>query len=233
MDIRINNFNNFKSKAYPVKPFVIKTKHGKLNVSEVTQKDLKRDGFIFNLTKFFCKNFALQTKDPNWRIFNNPKNINYEQTLIDFSRYYNAKIKHNHDYMTLLLVKDKRNKIQGACLSYGYDRIPNAREYACYIDSIAINPAYRGFHIGKLLLEKTIESAKNKFTDVFLTGDKMSYGFYEKMGFEPLSVANEGQKNVIDYLSKRRSDYPQYIELFTKPLQDSKERWYDKIIINE
>lgn len=233
MDIRINNFTNFQSKAYPVKPFTIKTKHGRLNVSEVTQRDLKRDGFIEMLTKFFCKNFASLTKDPNWRIFRNRNSSTSEQIIKDFARYYNAKIRHNNDYMTLLLIKDKRNKIQGACLSYGYDRIPNAREYACYIDSLAVNPTYRNFNLGTMLIEKTLESAGNKFTDAFLTGDRESYKFYEKLGFVPLSEDNPAQKNIIDYLSKRRSDYPKYIELFTKPIQDTKERWYDKVIIND
>lgn len=233
MDIRINNFTNFRSKAYPVQPLIIKTKHGRLKMCEATQKDLKRDGFFINLTKLFCKNFASLTKDPNWNIFKNQRFENYEQVLKDFTKYYTAKIKHNNSDMTLLLVKDKRNKIQGACLSYGYDRIPEARDYTCYIDSIAVNPAYRGYNIGKILMEKTLESAKNKFTDAFLTGDREAAGFYKKLGFEALTEDTPNQKNIIDYLSKRRTDYPKYIELFTKPLQDSKERWFDKIIINE
>ena len=135
--------------------------------------------------------------------------------------------------MTLLLVKDKRNKIQGACLSYGYDRIPNTKGLVCYIDSIAINPVFRGLKIGKMLIEKTLESAQNSFTDAFLTGDRSAYGFYKKLGFEPLSDSIKGQKEVIDFLSKRRNDYPKYIEFFTKPLQNSEKRWYDKIIIND
>ncbi len=233
MDIRINNFTSFKSKAYPVKPFIIKTKHGRLNISEVTQKDLKREGFIYNLTKFFCKNFASKTKDPNWRVFKNSRCFKSEQILNDFAKYYNSKIKHKNDNMTLLLVKDKRNKIQGACLSYGYDRIPGSKELVCYIDSIAVNPAFRGLKIGKILIEKTLESAKNTFTDAFLTGDRSACGFYEKLGFKALSDSINGQKEIIDYLSKRRNDYPKYIEFFTKPLQNSEDRWYNKTKIND
>ena len=233
MDIRINSFTNFQSKAYPVQPFIIKTKHGRLKVSEVTGKDLKRENFILNLTKFFCKNFASGTEDPNWKIFLNKKNINYQTALRDFMNYYNAKVKNNDENMTLLIAKDKRNKIQGACLSYGYDKIPDAKETTCYIDSIAVNPTYRGFNLGKILIEKTLESAKNKFTDAFLTGDRSAYKFYTNLGFSPLKIDDERQLGIINYLSRRRSDYPRYVELFTRPLQDSEERWYNKIDINE
>lgn len=233
MDIRISANLNFQSKAYPVKPFVIKTRSGKLNICEVSQKDLRQKGFIFNLTKFFCKNFASLTKDPNWKIFERPRSNDYERMLYDFSKYYKAKIKRKSDDMTLLLAKDKRNKIQGACLSYGYDRIPGAEETTCYIDSIAVNPAYRGFDIGTMLIEKTIESAKNKFTDVFLTGDREAFSFYEKLGFIPMDEYNADQKAVIDFIRKRRMDYPKYVELFTQPIQNSEKRWYEKLIINE
>ena len=233
MKIYSNNNVNFKSRAYPIQSFVIKTKHGRLRIAEVSQKDLKRENFFSNLAKFFCKNFASLTKDPSWSLFNKPKSIAYEQSLKEFTDYYNAKIKHSGDNMTLLLVKDKRNKIQGACLSYGYDRIPGAGDLVCYIDSIAVNPAYRGFNVGKILIEKTLESAKKKFTDAFLTGDKEARTFYEKLGFKHLDINIESEKNIINYISRRRTDYPKYIDIFNKPLQKSKERWFDKITINE
>ena len=233
MEIHFNSAVNFKSKAYPIKPFVIKTKHGKLKVAEVSPKDLKRENFILNLTKLFCKNFASSTKDPSWEIFSKPKSINYEKSIRDFANYYSAKIKSGNDDMTLLLVKDKRNKIQGACLSYGYDRIPESKNLVYYIDSIAVNPAYRGFNVGRILLEKTLESAKHKFTDAFLTGDKEVSRFYEKMGFRPLNSSIESEKKIIGYIAHRRTDYPNYIDIFNRPLQESKARWFDIITISE
>ena len=135
--------------------------------------------------------------------------------------------------MTLLLVKDKRNKIQGACLSYGYDKIPNTKDTVCYIDSIAVSRAYRGFNIGKILIEKTMESAKNKFTDIFLAGEKQAHGFYKNLGFKSLSAETEEEKKIMDYISKRRSDYPEYVELFTKSLNESEKPWYERIDIPE
>lgn len=228
MKVGIDSQLSFQSKAHPISPFVIKTKRGRLNVSEVTQRDMKREGFFDSLTKFFCKNFASSTNDPAWKVFLKHNSFNYGTDIQHFIRYYSSRVKYAGDNMTLLLAKDKHNKIQGACLSYGYDKIPNAKDKACYIDSIAINPAYRGFKLGKLLIEKTLESAKNEFTDAFLTGDKTASYFYEKMGFMPLDKNNEAQKCIIDYISHRRSDYPKYVELYTKPLKEHSARWYDE-----
>ena len=233
MNIRIDNSSSFKSKAYPINSFTVKTKRGKLKICEVTQKDLRRENFIPNLTRFFCKNFASLTKDPAWKAFQRKNGIHDEHILEDFIKYYTAKINSNDKNMTLLLAKDKRNKIQGACLSYGCDRIPDAADITCYIDSIAVNPAFRGFKIGKILLEKTLESAKNKFTDAFLTGDKEAHGFYKKMEFVPLSADDIAQKNIIDFIEKRRSDYPKYVNLYTKALNEKEERWYNIISIND
>ena len=229
MNIDINTNLVFTSSANPVKPFVIRTKRGKLNVAEVTTRDLKREGFMQALTKFFCKNFASLTKDPAWKVFRTGTAFQYEQALNDFINYYGVKIRKREDDMTLLIAKDKRNKIQGACLSYGYTKIPNLNNTVCYVDSIAVNPTYRGFNIGKVMLEKTLDSAKHQFTDAFLAGDRCAYGFYKKLGFEPLKEEFEHQKKVIDYLSKRRSDYPKYIEFLTKPLQENSPRWFNEI----
>ena len=226
MDIRISNITNFQSKAHPVKPFMIRTKNGRLKVCEVTQKDLKRKGFFEKLAKFFCKNFAASTKDPLWRVFKNPKSIDYERVLNDNAKYYEARLRRNDKNMTLLLVKNKRNKIQGACLSYGYDRIQGVEDKVCYI---AVTPAYRGSKIGKILVEKTLESAQNKFSDVFITADREACGFYEKLGLTPLKPEDEDRRAIIDFMSKTRVDYPKYTELYTKALQEAKERWYKGI----
>ena len=227
MKISINTQVNFQSKANPIKPFTLKTKQGRLNVAEVSQRDLKREGFIEHLTRFFCKNFASSTNDPAWKIFIKHNSLNYGEDIQHLIRYYTSKIKYGDENMTLLLAKDKRNKIQGACLSYGYDKIPNAKDRTCYIDSIAVNPKYRGFKLGKIMMEKTMESAQNKFTDAFVVGDRVAAGFYEGLGFKSLNKDEEAQNTIINYIARRRSDYPNYVELYTKPLRELSERWYN------
>ena len=226
MKISINTQLNFQSKANPVTPFVLRTKHGRLNVAEVTARDLRREGFMENLTKFFCKNFASSTNDPAWKVFAKHNSFNYGNDLQNFIRYYASRIKYGDENMTLLLAKDKRNKIQGACLSYGYKSVPGANDKVCYIDSIAVNQQYRGFKLGELLINKTLESAQKVFTDAFLTGDKVACGFYEKLGFKSLDRKDSAQNTIINYISHRRSDYPEYVDLLTRPLREHSERWY-------
>ena len=229
MKINRIEITGFKSKAYPVAPFVIRTKRGRLNVAEASSRDIRRDGFFLNLARFFARNFASLTKDPNWEIFRRGCGANYDDAMRELVRYYHAKIKAKDSDMTLLLAKDKRNKIQGACLSYGYDRIPDVKDRVCYIDSIAVNPAYRGFNIGQTMMEKTLNSAGNNFSDAFLSGDKMASGFYTKLGFQPLDKEDESQRVIIDYISRRRSDYPEYIDFFNIPLNERAERWYNVV----
>ena len=227
MRIDFDTSVNFNSKAYPIMPYVIKTKHGKLRVYEVSQKDLDIDRFIEKLTKFFSQNFASMTNDPEWRIFSNKHHHKYKMMFENLASHYTSKVKTDDSHRTLLLVKDKRNKIQGACLSYGFDKLPNFKDKVCYIDSIAVNPAYRRYNIGKSLLIKSLEAAQNTFKDAFLIGERLAFGFYSKIGFKPMDKKHEGQALIIDSLSHFQNDYPQYVEFFTKSLNDSKKRWYE------
>ena len=82
-------------------------------------------------------------------------------------------------------------------------------------------------------MEKTLESAQNSFTDAFLIGDISAVEFYKKQGFIPLNEKAENQKKIIDYLSRRRTDYPKYVDFLTKDLHNSKEHWYDNVTVNE
>ena len=40
---------------------------------------------------------------------------------------------------------------------------------------------------------------------------------------------DEAQKVIMDYISKRRSDYPKYIDFFNMPLKEELPRWYDTV----
>ena len=146
-----------------------------------------------------------------------------------FANNIQSILKNDDGNMTLLLAKDKYNKIQGACLSYGYNLTDNCQKYTLYIDSICVNKPFRGFKLGNIMLNKTLKaSEKSKFTDVFLTGEKKAAGFYTKNGFAELNPTDKNQKKVINLIAEDRSDYPQYIQLFSKPLKTEQPRWYDK-----
>lgn len=224
------NSPQFTSRLNPIKPSTIKTKWGKLTISEATKSEYSQKGFAEKLSRFFSNNFASNTDDPCWLIYNDKSQKNIKNLMIKtFANNIQSILKNDDGNMTLLLAKDKYNKIQGACLSYGYNLTDNCQKYTLYIDSICVNKPFRGFKLGNIMLNKTLKaSEKSKFTDVFLTGEKKAAGFYTKNGFSELNPTNKNQKKVINLIAEDRSDYPQYIQLFSKPLKTEQPRWYDK-----
>ena len=158
---------NFTSKLSPIKPFSVNTKHGRVYIRELSQNELKKKGFIKNLTVMFAKNFASFTNNPEWLIINNPNEKEKAIYVIkNFTKYVKNKFLKPDDNLTLLAVFDKHKKLQGACMSFGFDEAPGCRKSTCYIESIGINKKYRGEGLGKILINKTISSAKKNFTDV-------------------------------------------------------------------
>ncbi|MCI1273858.1 MAG: GNAT family N-acetyltransferase [Clostridiaceae bacterium] len=228
MEITKIHQQSFTSLANPIKPYKIETKLGILDVHEVTKEELQQHNFIRNITNFFSNNFASSSEDPCWLMLKRePKSERSKQLQSYLRKYWRSKIKSNDKNTTLLLAKNKDNKLCGACLSFGYDEVPTAKDTTCYIDSIVVSKKYRGYNVGKSLLEKTLESAQKSFNDVFLTGEKTALGFYKKLGFTKLNVQSKSQKNVIDFIAEDRSDYPYFVSLLTKPLNKFKPRWYN------
>ncbi len=222
-----NNYSqqNFTSKLCPVRPFRVKTNAGKLYIKEVTKKEVNQKSFINNLAKVLAKNIASNTEDPSWKIIFK-QDREGKLVIENFKRYLKRRLNTNDDTLTLLVAYDKKKKIQGACMSFGFDDVPTCEKSVCYIESLGINPKYRGAGVGKLMVEKTLESAKNIFTDAYLASENLALGFYKKLGFKKLNPAYEAQKTIIDFIALDRADYPEYVSLLTKPLQQNKPRWY-------
>ena len=215
---------SFTSRNNPVKPFLISTKLGELSCFEIPSEQLLNNKTLNEFSHFFCQNFASLTNDPYWLSYNNPQ---YQNNVAkDFVRYLKSKIINDDGNLTMLVAKDKDGKLQGACLSYGFDEVPYVKNTTCYIDSISVNPEYRGFSVGKKLLENTCEINKNTFTDVFLKGEVLAAGFYKKQGYKKLNSNDAGQKFVADFIKSISGDDLNYLLLFTKPLQPKKPRWY-------
>lgn len=149
----------------------------------------------------------------------------------NFVSYLRHIIKNDDGNMTLLLAKDKRSKIQGACLSYGYDLVDGSKDYILYVDSIAVNKTFRGAKLGKKMMQKTIEANKDNssFTDVFLVGEKGALGFYKKLGFVNLIKKDPAQCKVSNFIALDREDYPKYVDFLTLPLKPEQPRWYSKV----
>lgn len=228
MEIRLQpQRQNFTSRLNPIKPFKIRTQYGPLTFAEPTLSQLRDKSFLRNLTKFFCDNFASKTEEPGWLVYKDPKNSHIAATILETClTHYKSKLLNPKGDLTLLVAKDKFNNIQGACLAYGYDEVPNAEKTVYYIDSIAVNPRFRGHNIGKILLNKSINSIQNKFSDIFLIAENMALGFYNKLGFDHLNSNCADQKVVIDFLAKDHLCFPKYVSFLTKFLQIDRPRWY-------
>ncbi len=233
MNVQNNcNFNSphFTSRLNPIPKSIVNTTSGKLTLREAMPSELQNPKFLEKLAKFFCDNFSSNTDDPSWLAYSTvPKKI--QKNIVDtFVRSLKDIFKNDDGNMTLLLAKDKRSKIQGACLSYGYDFVDGSKDYTLYIDSIAVNKNFRGLKLGKQMLQKTIDANKDnsKFTDVFLVGEKRAHGFYKKFGFSDLKIQDPDQRKVINFLAIDRRDYPEYADFLTYPLKKEQPRWYAK-----
>ena len=66
---KYNTNLTFKSKINPIKPYKLQTRIGEISISEVNFDKELTCKFIRRLNKFFCKNFAQDTKDTNYSIY--------------------------------------------------------------------------------------------------------------------------------------------------------------------
>ncbi len=233
MNIQSTNFNSpqFTSKLNPIPPSIIKTESGKLTLKEAKPSEIENPKFLAKLSEFFSKNFASNTDDPSWLEFSRMKSKDKKNFINAFIGYLQDIFKQDDGNMTLLVAKDKRNKIQGACLSYGYDIVDDAKNYTLYVDSIAVNKNFRRVNLGKKMLQKTMDANKknSNFTDVFLVGEKRAYGFYKKLGFSKLNTSDYEQNKVASFIAIDRADYPKYTDFLTLPLKPEQPRWYSKV----
>lgn len=227
MQINFNSQQNFTSINNPIKPFVVNTSKGRLYVRELSADEIRKKGFIERLTKLFVKNFASLTNDPAWLMYNDPsKKCICDRMFADFVRCMKERLLNPNGNLTMLAAFDRNNRLQGACMSFGFDEAPACQKSVCYIENLAVNKRYRGEGLGKIFVNKTLEAVQRTFTDVFLIGELLAEGFYKKLGFVRLDANDKAQKTVIDFIAQDRYDYPKYVSFLTKPLQENKPRWY-------
>jgi len=232
MEIGKNNYSQlqFTSRCNPIKPYIVKTKAGELiRIYEPAKEELQSEGFIENLINMFCRNFKKDTNDPAWLRFQNP---NFAEAFMKFKRNFVDEIKtlieYDNGHVTILAVKNQQGKLCGGMISHGFDEIPKMKNSVLYIADIAVDSKYRHMGIAKSLIEETAKAEKKDFTDIFLVGEKTAAGFYEGIGFEKLKGNNKSQNAIMEYMKSIRFDYPDYVNLYTKPLQQDKPRWYNK-----
>lgn len=230
----INNYSNlnFTSLRNPIKPFDVKTSNGVLHFSEINYKHLPKNSFYKKLGMFFLENFANTSSHPFWAKCRKPTldEAVYNDYIKGMAKRYKSSI--NNPYTTIMLAKDKSKNIVAAIFARPLRETSKIKDSeTLYVDSIAVNPEYRGANVGAELLNRVINSSKERFTDVFLEAYKESQPFYEKLGFRALNpYGKESERFLIEELAKERKDYPQFAEFMTKKLQYTGQfDWLDRI----
>lgn len=67
------------------------------------------------------------------------------------------------------------------------------RKDAWYLSVVAVDPAYQGQGLGRMLLEEGLKVADKAGVVVWLCGLRGLEGLYEKFGFKTLARANVGE----------------------------------------
>ncbi len=237
MKIYTNNANsiNFKSRNNPVMPFVINTQKGKLYVKEFREADAKSQKESENLAKFLIVGFISTTKDPWFLNLKDPQNTNkYKEAIKHFGEYYSSMFKKDDGNLTILVAHNNKNKLCGAVVTNTLNEAGVIDSQTCYVDSIAVSPAYRKQGIGKLLMEKAISCSKDIYTDSFLASDNMAVSFQEKNGYKALDYSNPTERKIIDKINATRGDYPEYVTFMHKQLKenDNDTDWANRIKID-
>jgi len=214
-----NNKTTFTSYNNPIKSFDIPSPKGMLHFYEINSKHQAKNSFCKALAEFFLENFATTSSHPYWKLLISDKKTDlfYDRVKDDAKRY--KKFLKSKD-STVLVAKDKAKHIVAAIFTKSLNETPTVKDAdTLYIDSIAVNPEYRGKGIGETLINKILSSAAERFSDVFLVAYKESVPFYKKLGFQTLDYYKKpNAQYLISELAKDRLDYPEYAEFMEKPL---------------
>lgn len=230
MQIKRFDNTNFTSLKNPVKCFYVNTPKGKLYVEEVRLSKKNPDDAM-KVSEFFNKNFIDGSSDPLWKEYLLPYNKKqFEEKNKRYASYLTNIFEHDDGNTTLLLARDYFNKIRGAVFSQTYNDPESLYDKKlCNIEALAVEKDYRHSNLGKSLMEKTMRSAKNAFTDAVLTGYNKAVPFYKKLGFKVLPKDTKQKKYFYKELQKERDDIPTYTQIMYKPLQEKSQRFYDRI----
>ena len=167
---------SFGSLNRPVESFSIFTRKGELRVTELNRRNMTFDK-LFKTAVLFNRNFndALGERE-----------LNPTKGATRVANLYKRFFKNDDGNTTLLVARNKKGGIKAAVLSYR-----SADGESLYVDSIATDRDYRGCGIGKILLDKVIETGEGIFGKVMLFAYKSAYGFYLKDGFSLTPRAGE------------------------------------------
>lgn len=210
--IEINNTNNysklisFKSRNCPIKPFTIETATGKiLFAEEMTPEDLSRTAkFHFN---------TIVEDVQAWKAVKNSSKKQKAYYLKYLENAFACCYCKGDGNSTILIAKDSKGRIKGLTDLQYYDEIDFIKNNGFldlktgYIQNCFIAPEYRNQGIGGKLIDKTLETVQDHFTDVLLISENQnSTRFYERKGFTIMDTSNPVIKKLVDFIHKGRGD---------------------------
>tara|TARA_B110000285_G_C15109039_1_gene609888 strand:+ start:178 stop:651 length:474 start_codon:yes stop_codon:yes gene_type:complete len=89
----------------------------------------------------------------------------------------------NPKHTVVVVENTDTNKIVGTITSLIEHKIIHNMGFVCHIEDVVVDEKYRGYGLGKLLLESAIQYAKeNKCYKTILDCSDNNVGFYEKNG---------------------------------------------------
>lgn len=217
-----NKLLKFGSRNNPIAPFVIQTLKGPLFVSEIKQKDIPQTvNFELDCLTKSVKAWMPYQKDDDY----------YKEFFLGFlSKILNHCKRRKDGNSTILIAKDTDNQVKSLFVMQSLDTsiLKNIRDPKTgYIDSCFVSEEYRSQGIGKILVDKLIETCKGTFSDIYLAADNAAVNFYKKTGFAPLDTTNPEIMKVSDYILNSRSD-KELITIMSKSL-DASNPWYTRL----
>lgn len=220
-----NKTLSFGSKNCPVKPFAIQTQFGPLQVEELKTSDLTK-------AAKYSVGSSVEAYE-SWRTPYEKLDKKGKKSWITFVKDRYIKILNKTDgNSTILVAKNSKGKIKAIFTMQNFDEFKNnaggfADSKTGYIEECMTSSKYRGQGIGKIMINKLIETARGNFTDIVLEGENKALAFYGREGFKPLDLSNPSIKKISDFIMKARDD--SYTFTVMNKTLDPSNPWWKRI----
>ena len=225
---------SFGSVNCPVKSFQIQTTADELVVKEMTAADCEAQVETYKLAKFFTDNFIDGSVDPSWMRYKDPENSDcYKIQIKNMMHFIHHVFAKDDGNSTILVARDSENNVRGGIIGCGFDEFKGLEDpKTYYIDSFAVDKAFRKNKVGTILMNKSLETTKGLFTDAILAGYNKAVPMYSKFGFKLMDISNPEARAVFERVRKERGDIPKYTQLMELTLDENATRWWKRAFKN-
>lgn len=235
MQVQLININkiSFKSQNVPIEPFSIKAGQDELFVKELTSFDLVPEAERYNISKFFIDNFIDGSEDPEWKMLSVPENGNlYEKQIVKYKDFMCELFAGKDKNRTILLSRNPSGDVKAGIIAFSFvNEIKGLDDpKSFYIESIAVDKAYRNKGVATNLINKILETTTGIFSDALLTGYNKAVPLYKKLGFKTLNTKNQQIALILKEIIKTRDDIPDYTTFMTKILDPKAQRWWKRLL---